>query len=134
MAIIKSAVLHVPTTHFKLRAYQDFPGHQIKLVALFCRVGDGPVEKRALVQDPGEPFPSFQLVPVGEAQPVPPLFVFPENDSAAQELMDDLWACGVRPTEGRGSAGQLDAVRHHLEDMRKLVFEMIAVPSRPSSK
>ena len=42
---------------------------------------------------------------------------------AAQELMDDLWRCGLRPSEGKGSAGQLAAVSYHLEDMRKLVFE-----------
>lgn len=41
---------------------------------------------------------------------------------AAQTLMDDLWACGVRPTEGKGSAGALSATERHLEDMRALVF------------
>ena len=42
---------------------------------------------------------------------------------AAQELMDSLWDCGLRPTEGSGSAGALAATQKHLEDMRKLVFE-----------
>lgn len=42
---------------------------------------------------------------------------------AAQVLMDDLWHCGIRPTEGRGSAGALTATQRHLDDMRKLVFE-----------
>ena len=41
---------------------------------------------------------------------------------AAQELMDSLWDCGLRPTEGAGSAGQLAAVKAHLDDMRTLVF------------
>jgi len=41
--------------------------------------------------------------------------------TAAQQLIDDLWACGIRPSEGSGSAGQLAAVQKHLEDMRKLV-------------
>lgn len=41
---------------------------------------------------------------------------------AAQTLMDDLWACGVRPTEGKGSAGALSATERHLEDMRTLVL------------
>jgi len=40
----------------------------------------------------------------------------------AQLLMDDLWNCGIRPTEGSGSAGSLKATEYHLEDMRKLVF------------
>jgi hypothetical protein len=42
--------------------------------------------------------------------------------AAAQALMDDLWTCGLRPSEGSGSAGQLAAVQYHLEDMRRLVF------------
>ena len=41
----------------------------------------------------------------------------------AQQLMDSLWNCGVRPSEGSGSAGQLAAVNRHLEDMRTLVFK-----------
>lgn len=42
---------------------------------------------------------------------------------AAQQLMDSLWDCGLRPSEGSGSAGALAATQKHLEDMRKLVFE-----------
>lgn len=41
----------------------------------------------------------------------------------AQRLMDELWRCGLRPTEGTGSAGALAAVERHLEDMRRLVFK-----------
>lgn len=40
----------------------------------------------------------------------------------AQQLMDELWRCGLRPTEGTGSAGAMAAVQAHLADMRKLVF------------
>lgn len=40
----------------------------------------------------------------------------------AQVLMDDLWACGTRPTEGSGSAGSLKAAESHLEDLRKVAF------------
>src|SRR3990167_6817446 len=31
----------------------------------------------------------------------------------AQVLMDDLWNCGLRPTEGTGSAGALAGVTKH---------------------
>lgn len=41
----------------------------------------------------------------------------------AQALMDDLWNCGLRPSEGTGSAGALAATQKHLEDMRRLMFE-----------
>lgn len=41
----------------------------------------------------------------------------------AQSLMDQLWQCGLRPSEGTGSAGALAATQKHLEDMRTLVFK-----------
>jgi hypothetical protein len=41
----------------------------------------------------------------------------------AQRLMDELWNCGLRPSEGSGSAGSLAATERHLADMRRLVFE-----------
>ncbi len=40
----------------------------------------------------------------------------------AQTLMDSLWDCGLRPSEGSGSAGAMAAVQEHLKDMRRLVF------------
>lgn len=42
---------------------------------------------------------------------------------SAQQLMDELWQCGLRPTEGTGSAGSLAATERHLADMRALVFK-----------
>lgn len=44
------------------------------------------------------------------------------SDTAAQALMDNLWECGYRPTEGKGSAGAMRATERHLEDMRKIAF------------
>lgn len=43
----------------------------------------------------------------------------------AQTLMDTLWECGLRPSEGTGSAGALAATQRHLEDMRSLVFKKL---------
>lgn len=45
----------------------------------------------------------------------------------AQALMDDLWACGLRPSEGTGSAGSLAATERHLLDMRKIAFGFLEV-------
>jgi hypothetical protein len=45
---------------------------------------------------------------------------------AAAELMDSLWAAGIRPRE-IGNAGQLAAVERHLEDMRALIFAKLDV-------
>jgi hypothetical protein len=44
-----------------------------------------------------------------------------------QKLMDDLWDCGLRPSEGTGSAGALAAVEKHLGDMRKIAGKKIGV-------
>ena len=41
----------------------------------------------------------------------------------AQLLMDELWNCGFRPSEGSGSAGALAAVQNHLTDLQKIVFK-----------
>lgn len=60
------------------------------------------------------------LKTVGESEIVEPTFKI--SDSTAQKLMDMLWDCGLRPTEGSGSAGAMAATQKHLEDMRTLVF------------
>jgi hypothetical protein len=51
----------------------------------------------------------------------PPSFTL--DHETAQTLMDDLWQCGIRPTEGAGSAGAMRATERHLEDLRSLVFK-----------
>jgi hypothetical protein len=67
-----------------------------------------------------------------EAQRVPPtLELRPE---AAQQLMDALWQCGLRPTEGTGSAGALAATQKHLDDMRALVFKSPLLTKEPVVK
>ena len=48
---------------------------------------------------------------------------FTLDEITAQQLMDDLWHCGLRPTDGAGTAGAMRAVERHLEDMRTLVFK-----------
>ena len=46
----------------------------------------------------------------------------------AQALIDDLWQCGMRPTEGAGTAGSMLAAQKHLEDMRSIAFAKLEVP------
>ena len=36
----------------------------------------------------------------------------------AQQLMDSLWDCGVRPSEGNGSAGAMKAAQDHIKDLQ----------------
>jgi len=46
---------------------------------------------------------------------------FSIDHKAGQQLMDDLWAAGLRPTEAKGGESTLMAVENHLQDMRTLV-------------
>lgn len=48
----------------------------------------------------------------------------------AQELMDALWSCGLRPSQGRGSAGAMDAVQEHLKDLRQNAEDMKLIVQR----
>ena len=59
--------------------------------------------------------------PLGEDEIERPQFEL--NNSDAQSLMDQLWQCGLRPTEGAGSAGAMAATQAHLADLRRLVFD-----------
>ena len=61
----------------------------------------------------------MQSIPLGQI--VQPAFRLPFD--VAQRLMDELWQAGCRPTQAIGSAGQIESVKYHLEDMRRLVFE-----------
>ena len=65
---------------------------------------------------------TFTNVPESDfgIQPLPAFHLRPDE---AQNLMDELWRAGLRPTEGSGSAGSLAATQRHLDDMRSLVFK-----------
>lgn len=50
---------------------------------------------------------------------------FSLKKSEAQELIDELWRCGIRPSEGTGSAGSLAATERHLKDMQKIALGLL---------
>lgn len=60
-----------------------------------------------------------------EGEIIRPTFIIDETQ--AQVLMDNLWDCGLRPSEGSGSAGALMAAQLHLEDMRRIVAKNLEV-------
>lgn len=49
------------------------------------------------------------------------------NPTEAQQMIDELWNCGLRPSEGSGSAGALAATEKHLKDMQKIVFHTLKI-------
>lgn len=44
-----------------------------------------------------------------------------------QQLIDELWRAGLRPTEGAGSVGQLASTERHLADMREIAFFKLGI-------
>lgn len=50
----------------------------------------------------------------------PCLNMYPED---AQAMMDALFAAGVRPSKEFGQSSQIESIKYHLEDMRRLVFK-----------
>lgn len=47
------------------------------------------------------------------------------TNQGAQMLMDELWRCGLRPSEGAGSAGSLAATERHLKDMQAVAMGLL---------
>ena len=68
-----------------------------------------------------QPLTFVKGTPGEEAEPT-----FRLSHDRAQMLIDELWGCGLRPSEGTGSAGSLKATERHLEDMRKLALDLVA--------
>jgi len=65
----------------------------------------------------------FQPIEEGDVPDEPTVRL--HNDQA-QALMDELWRCGLRPTEGSGSAGSLAATERHLKDMRSIAMGLLS--------
>lgn len=81
-----------------------------------------------IVDDSGEKLYTAKSIEMQErvegADVSPAITVSPHT---AQMLMDSLWDCGLRPSEGTGSAGQLAATQKHLEDMRHIVLHQLGI-------
>jgi len=95
----------------EIRAYKNSPYGKIDLYArdgkliVTAEIKTELIENSAVYQ---EPFISIDF-------------------SGAQILIDSLWECGIRPSEGTGSAGSLAATENHLKDMRAIVSKKLGV-------
>lgn len=78
------------------------------------------LQMRADVEHVAEPV-TWRVLPKGEF--TEPTMNLSANE--AQQLMDELWTCGLRPSEGTGSAGSLAATERHLKDMQRLAFDLL---------
>lgn len=75
----------------------------------------------------GKRYVSSEVVMKEHIQPeiIEPVFSLPYEN--AQLLIDELWNCGLRPTEGTGSAGALAATQSHLKDMQELAKRFLSM-------
>lgn len=64
----------------------------------------------------------MRTVEDGEANVEPTMTL---SVTEAQLLMDELWNCGLRPSEGTGSAGSLAATERHLKDMQAIAMGLL---------
>jgi len=69
--------------------------------------------------------------PIAEGETLQPTFSLRRDQ--VQALMDEMYRIGVRPTE-QGTAGELEATKSHLKDMRNLVASALEVPELRSSR
>lgn len=84
------------------------------------------VELLALVRDDrgtsiAKPL-TLERIEEGAYVPEPTLTL---TNQGAQMLMDELWRCGLRPSEGTGSAGSLAATERHLKDMQAVAMGLL---------
>lgn len=64
-------------------------------------------------------------VDVADGDPIEPLLSLRKDE--VQVLMDDLWNCGIRPSEVANDVGELRATKEHLKDMQAIVFKELPV-------
>jgi hypothetical protein len=101
--------------YISVRAFRDVWSEHVEF-ALVHRACGRPVEVCT----------ELKFTPVNEGERLTPTFKLAEME--AQELMDMLWACGLRPTQSGESVGQLEAVERHLADFRQLLSHQLGVP------
>ncbi len=67
----------------------------------------------------------YDLYKVDAVKPLidPDQKLFISNSQVLQSIMDTAWENGMRPTGFTDVKNETAAIRYHLEDMRKLIFE-----------
>jgi len=52
----------------------------------------------------------------------------------AQALTDQLWQCGLRPTEGAGSAGAMAEAQAHIKDLQSITDRVLKIVENEKSR
>jgi len=72
--------------------------------------------------------PGIMMEPSGEGDVLEPTFSI--KTQAARMLMDRLWDQGIRPTSHKDANPQIEAIKYHLEDMRRLAYGSIKLSKK----
>jgi hypothetical protein len=67
---------------------------------------------------------TMEIRPGEQACPEPALLL---DRGGAQQLMDDLWRAGIRPSDRKELPGETQALREHVSDLRKITFKLLKV-------
>lgn len=67
--------------------------------------------------------------PIDHTYP-PPDATVQLRQEEAQALMDTLWDCGLRPTDGAGTAGAMAATQAHVKDLQGVMYRLLALVER----
>ncbi len=97
---------------------QAWSGHHVEIAILSYEAGEVGARRVRVAKD-------VVFETLEDSEPIETTLRLEEH--FAQKLMDELWDCGIRPTQGKGSAGQLEAVQRHLGDMRAIVAQTVKV-------
>jgi len=103
----------------KARAERHFIRDAIT-IHLFERLPDGKISLLS----------GLQFTTIDPMQVVDPSESIDLPYTTAQELMDSLWDCGLRPSEGSGSAGSLKATESHLKDLQEFSRRLLGMVER----
>ena len=100
-------------SRIEVRAEKVWFTNQIE-IAVMQRFDDG----RAAVAQP------LTMTTLEEGAIIPHA-TFSLSFEEAQTMIDELWRCGLRPTEGTGSAGAMAATERHLKDMQRIAIGLL---------
>ena len=100
-----------------MKRFEIFAQRELWANAISVRIGVRDDGQRMWVALP------LTMKEIDESAVVEPTMLLKHDD--AQRMMDELWHCGIRPSEGTGSAGSLAATQAHLKDMRTVAFGLL---------
>lgn len=64
---------------------------------------------------------------LSESEPFPPEAIVDLPLDCGQQLVDQLWQLGYRPSSGISSTGQDEAQKDHINDLRDIVRTLLSI-------